>query len=142
MSSVQPDLGSFLYIRHGNPGPVSTLFLYFLASSHLSMEVVMNLLHRSLDLISIPASRLSFLRRFSSEQHLSIHSLNRKEGSTLSCLRYSIICSTLGQRKPLHPVVLLMVNKHSQELFHAGIHSFSLAVRLRMERCRHSSVNP
>jgi len=142
MSSIQPDLGSFLYIWCGNPGLVGTVFLYCLASSHLNLEVLVNLLHRGLDLISIPASMILLLRWFCCKWHLWVHSLDRKERSALSCLQYSIICSKLRQRKPLYPVILLVVDKHLQALFHTGIHSFSLAIHLRMERCWHSSVNP
>jgi len=95
----------------------------------------MNLLHRNLDLISVEAWTILCLRQFSCKRLSWIQPLNCEEGSTLSCFRYSIVCSKHGQRNPLHPVLLLLINQHSQVLFHAGIHSFSLADRLRMECC-------
>jgi len=80
MSSIQPDLGSSLYVWCRNSGPVGALILYGLTSSHLYPEVLMNLLHYGLNLIGIQASVISFIRWFPCERHPRILPCTTKKG--------------------------------------------------------------
>jgi len=53
----------------------------------------------------------------------------------------SILWSNLSNSKPLHPIIMLTIDKWSQVLLHTSISSFRLAISLRVDSCWHSSGN-
>jgi len=142
MSSIKPHLRALLNILSWNSCMIRSLLQDCLTSPHFNLEVLGNLLHYCLNLISIDSWKISVFHWFSYEWHLTVHTLDRKEWCTLSGFGRSIICSTLSHQKPLYPIILLMVYKHSKGLFLICIHSLRLPIHLELKSCRHSSINP
>lgn len=142
VSSVQPHLAALLNIRSRNWSTICSLLLYCLTPSHLHSEVVMNLLHRCLNPIGIYTSLILGPCWFFYKRHLGVRTLSRMKRSTLCGLGPSVICSKLSLRKPLDPIIMQIVHKHREVLFHTSIHSFHLSVCLWMKRCQDPSINP
>jgi len=141
MSGVQLHLGAFMNIGGRSSSSICCFSLHCWTSSHLYSEVLLNMLNHCLNLIGIHTLLISFLGWVSSKWHQGVRTLNRIKWSTLSCLRHPIICSKLSQRKPLNPIILLIIDEHPAVLFHTGIHSFCLAICLWMKSCQHLSIN-
>jgi len=135
MSGIYQNLYTFQYNWCPNSSSICSFFLFLLTLSYFHPEVLIDLVHCGLDLISIHAWIILLLCWFSCEHHPRIHSINHKDSAKLRCFRYSIFCSKLSQRKLLYPITQLVIDEHSQVLFHTSFHSFSLALHLIMERC-------
>jgi len=141
MSGVQPYLGALLDIWSGNSCKICALFMCCLALSRLYSEMLMGLLHCSLNLIRVHTSLVPLLCRILYQSHLGVRTLNLGKWSTLSCLRYPIIRSKhpMGATQPNHPGD---DSRTPGYLLQTGIHSFSLAICLWVKSCRHSLINP
>jgi len=131
-----------VYIRRRGPVLIGRFLQDCLTPSHFHPRMLMNLLYPILTKISIQASMILFLHWFPCEWLPWIYRLNRKQGGTLRLLRGSILCSKLSQGNRLYLIILLVIHKDQQILFHTGIHPFRLSIRLRVECCRHWSINP
>jgi len=133
MLGVQPPWRSFLNVPSWNSSTICSLLLCHMTPSHLYSEVLMNLLHRRLNLSSIYTSLISFPSWLFCKRHPGVCTFDRIEWRALRCLGHSIIHSKLCQRKPRNPIILLMVHNHPKILFHTGIHPLHLSVCLRMK---------
>jgi len=102
----------------------------------------MNLLHHCPDVIGTHASLIALLCWFSCTRHSRISAMYCVKGGILSRVGRPIICSKFSQQKPHHPVILQMVHKHPEILFHTWIHSLRLSVCLWVAACQHSLINP
>lgn len=101
----------------------------------------MKLFYHSLNLIPIQASSTPILCEISCNWHSWIHAMNCKERSTLRGLWYSIICHTLSKGQSLHPIILLMADKHLKMIFRNTIHMFGLTNRRWVKCDRHPSIH-
>jgi len=142
MFNIQPYLRTLLDIRCRNSCTIFFFLLHRLTQSHFHSEVLMDWVHLCPDLTGTNPSSISVPRWFSCKWHPGVRTLHYKEWSTCCFLGQSVISSKLSQRAPLNPINLLMLHKHSKILFHTGIYSFCLSIRLWMKSCQHSSINP
>ena len=138
---IQPNLSTPLDFGGRNESSICCIFLYCLTASHFYPKIFIDLLHCSIDLISVQASMMLYHLWFPCEWHPWIPSLDCKHRSTLNWFHCGITCGKPRQGKPLYLISLLENNEHSLVLFHTCIYLFSLAICLKMECCWHWSIN-
>jgi len=135
ISCIEPELGALLNIHSWHPGTTCSLLLYSLTALHFNLEVLMDLLHRCLNLISIDSLWVSFVYWFSYAYHPGMHTVYRKKQSTFLSLRCSILRSKLCQWNSLDRTILLMIIIHQNVLYHTSILSFHLTICLWVQSC-------
>jgi hypothetical protein len=132
---IQPDVVSNVEIRGRLSMVICILLIPELGSSHLAAHMVMDtgqcLGGRAGSLVVGVARK----RRREVELALRIVAIQAKEGRDSGCFRGLIVGRKFGERKPVRPIVLKIIDMGAEVLLHDGVDSLSLAVSLRME-CR------